>query len=474
MKNVFSFILGLITLSAFSQSYSYKFTVDGVANDTVYLANYFGGKLYYNDTTAVDANGKFAFEGEGTKKGGIYAVILPDGQTYFELVINEPSFSAKTKAVNPEGNITFKGSAENEAFYKYKNYLINKRKEGTLLQQKLKAAEGKERSAIDKQIKALNQEVIDFRNNFFDNNEGLLIAKIMRMTLEPEVSQEMAKSDSTAAFRFFKSNYLKHVDFSDDRMLYTPIFNGKVDYYLQKLTPQVPDSICAAATYMAGMADEDSEIFKYVVQYTTSTYEKSKIMGMDAVFVCMAENFYLKDKAYWMDSAKIAEIEERYGVLKNLTLGQVADNITLLNEKDEWKALHDIDSEFTVLYFWDPNCGHCKKETPKLQTFYEEWKDKGVEVYAVCTEFEMGDWKKYIKENGLTFINVSDNPEINQNAWKYINSGKTTLTSLNFRDYWDIFSTPQFYLLDKDKKIIAKKLGTEQLGDFIEKKRAQK
>ena len=472
MKYLFSTLFSLACLGLMAQTYSYQFTVDGVANDTVYLANYFGGKLYYNDTTAVDDKGRFEFSGEGTKKGGIYAVILPDGKTYFEFVINEPSFSASTTLSDPEGNLTFKGSKENQAFYTYKNFLIEKRKLGAELQKELQEAKGKKRSSINQELKELNEEVTSFRTNFFEENADLLIGKVMKMTLEPDVPENKS-SDSTFAFYYFKNHYLDHVDFTDDRMLYTPIFNGKVDYFLKKLTPQNPDSICASAKYMADQAKEDSEIFKYIVQYTTTTYEKSKIMGMDAVFVCMAENFYLKDKAYWMDSAKIAEIEERYAVLRNLTLGQQADNITLLDETGEWKALHDIDAEYTVLYFWDPNCGHCKKETPKLQTWYEEWKDKDVEVFAVCTDFESEDWKKYIKENELTFINVSDNPDINKNAWKYINAGKTTLTSLNFRDYWDIFSTPQFYLLDKDKNIVAKKLGTEQIEEFINKRRGK-
>ena len=68
----------------------------------------------------------------------------------------------------------------------------------------------------------------------------------------------------------------------------------------------------------------------------------------------------------------------------------------------------------------------------------------------------------------MKWINVSDNPEINKNAAKYIHL--TTLESLNFRDTYDIFSTPQVYLLDKDKKILAKKLSAEQLDDIISDK----
>jgi len=64
-------------------------------------------------------------------------------------------------------------------------------------------------------------------------------------------------------------------------------------------------------------------------------------------------------------------------------------------------------------------------------------------------------------------MNISDTPEINKNAWNYINKGLTTLESLNFRDIYDIYSTPVVLVLDKDKKILGKRIGVEQIEEFI-------
>ena len=95
------------------------------------------------------------------------------------------------------------------------------------------------------------------------------------------------------------------------------------------------------------------------------------------------------------------------------------------------------------------------------------YKDSGVFVFGVCTELENVQMKSFIQTHKLEFLNVSDSKEINENAYDYLAKGLTTLNSLNFRSIYDIFSTPQVYVLDKDKKIIAKKLGIEQLPDFI-------
>jgi len=125
------------------------------------------------------------------------------------------------------------------------------------------------------------------------------------------------------------------------------------------------------------------------------------------------------------------------------------------------------------LLFWADDCGHCKKEIPKIQELYEELKSKGVdiEVVAVGTSLENDGWRKFIKEKDLKWINISDFPGANSSPEKYIYEQKVTdLQSLNFRKTYDIFSTPQIYLLDSDKIIKAKKLDALNLAKIMELK----
>ena len=113
---------------------------------------------------------------------------------------------------------------------------------------------------------------------------------------------------------------------------------------------------------------------------------------------------------------------------------------------------HDVKAKLTILVFWDPGCGHCKKVIPKLYELYGKYKSKGVEVYAVCTVQDTTEWKNYIKEHHLDWINVHD---------KY--------NYTNFHHIYDIYSTPVIYLLDDIKKILAKRLGVEDLEGFMER-----
>lgn len=471
MKKLVSSLFAMTLFISLNAQHNFSFKIDGLADTSVYLANYFGGKLYYNDTAMVDANGVAKFVGEDTKPGGIYAVIFPDNQTYFQVVVNEPVISMETKLVNPEGNMVVKVSEENKAFYEYLVFVTGVQSTLTGLNNQ-RSVEGAEVAKLDAKIKAEQERAEKYKAEYLKKNENLFAAKVLSTSDEinvPEFKKEDGSLDDTKRFKYYREHYFDNVDLRDDRLIRTPVINTKIETYMTKLTAQNPDSICNAINYLTSQVEDTSLMYKYVIQYATNKFEKSDIMGMDAVFVCIAENYYSKGKAWWLTDDQLTDILKLYNTRKNLTLGTTADNITLMDVDSNWRALYDLKAKYTVLIFWDPNCGHCKKEMPKLKTFYNENKSKGVEVYSVSTEFDNKDWPEFIKENGYTWTDVSDNPEVNKNAQEYILSGKTTLNSLNFRDYWDIYSTPQVYLLDENKVIIAKKLNTDQLGDFIEK-----
>lgn len=76
----FAALAGTVFVSGFAQSdidYSIDVTVEGLSNDTVYLAQYYGNKLYYADTTVTDAKGRLYFPGQPFEKCGKHAIVIP-------------------------------------------------------------------------------------------------------------------------------------------------------------------------------------------------------------------------------------------------------------------------------------------------------------------------------------------------------------------------------------------------------------
>jgi thiol-disulfide isomerase/thioredoxin len=113
----------------------------------------------------------------------------------------------------------------------------------------------------------------------------------------------------------------------------------------------------------------------------------------------------------------------------------------------------EVKSPYLVMVFWDPTCGHCKKEIPRLDSLYKKsLKAKGVEVLAINLEGDQKLWMDYVAEHDLLWLN----------AWDPYNES-------DFRKKYDIYSTPVIYLLDKERKIIAKRIAVDQLGDVVDK-----
>jgi len=466
-----------------AQAFKYTFTFEGfseaaansaeMSDSVAYLVNWFGGKQYYNDTATINNKGQYIFEGEDPKKAGVYGVLLGDKKSYVEFIIAEPEFSMTTSyGGDMMRKAVFTNSQENTAFQKYFNSMGRFQGETKMLQDQMKATEDeKEKAKIQEDIDTKLQVIKAFKKEFYKSHPELFCTKVFMASDDPEIPEVPAGVEDPEQWKYmwFRKHYFDNIDLTDQRMLRTPVFHTKIDYYIQKLTPQVPDTICYETMRLANISGEGTEIYRYIVQHTVNTYEKKKIMGMDAVFVGIAEQVYCQGKAYWLDEERTAEICERYEAMKNLVIGLPAENIILPDTGGYWTNLYEVDANYTVLIFWASDCGHCKKEMPKLLEAYHNMKDMGVKVFAVSTQFENKDWKKFVRENGLDWINVSDNPEINTNAYWYITNNYSTINSLNFREYWDIFSTPQVYILDKEKKIIGKKIGAEQLEDFLTK-----
>jgi len=433
--------------------YDISIQFSNLKNMKCYLGHHFGDKQFVIDTANIDDKGKVNFKTDDNVIGGMYLVILPT-KKYFEFILNEPKLSITTDTLDFLGTMQFKYSKENQLFYDDLRFLEEKKKEAKVITDGLAKLDTKDEAAakpLKDKLGALDKEVKAYRANIIEKNPTLFYPKLLKATPEPEVpdppKNEDGSIDSLFQFNYYKKNFLNGIDFSDARMLHTPVLHSKMKQYFDQLTLQRPDSIVKSAFYIIDeLVKDDQDVFKYVVNYVTNTYEKSKIMGMDEVFVRMVNKYYNTGRAYWIDDTQLFKIKDRAYKMAPLLLGKKAPAMNLKDQDGNFVNMYDIDKEVTILYFWDPDCGHCKKMTPFLKAFWDKYKNEDMTIYAACTEVEKEKWIKYIADNGLDFINVADFELRN-----------------TFREDYDIYSTPVIYLLDKDKTIKVKKIGADQL-----------
>jgi peroxiredoxin len=463
LRNFFlSFFLVLPGFLCFAEDggYKIKVKVNGVRDSACYLANYYGDKQYLKDTAIADKNGNLLFEDKKSLPGGIYLVVIP-GRRYFEFIVDkQQSFSLETDTVNFVKNMKVKGSAENEMYYSYLNFISGKHQQAEPLRRQLEAEKDrkspkaeslrKELGELDKEVKAYwNKIVTEYPNSFMAK---VFIKPMMELEIPEAPKLPNGKTDSTFAYRYYKEHYFDHIDFSDDRILRTPLFHNKLDQYFKNVLVQIPDSIIKGADALIEKAKANDELFKYVVWYITYNYEVSNVMGMDAVFVHVVEKHYQKPRITWLDSTQFYRITAKAKTMKPLLLGKKAPPLVLPDTSGNYHSLYSLKNKYVVLVFWDPDCGHCQKEVPKLAAAYDSIKARGGEVFAANGAVEEEKWKKFIKKHNLRWINGADIKLENP-----------------FRQTYDLNVYPQLYILNESKEIIARKLSPEQIVDFLDR-----
>jgi thiol-disulfide isomerase/thioredoxin len=226
---------------------------------------------------------------------------------------------------------------------------------------------------------------------------------------------------------------------------------ARLNAFFTNVVIQAPDSINKEIDKIIKQCQSNYKVFQFVAVYLFNHFRESEIMGHDAVMVKLADDIYLSGKADWVSKEFKDDLRKQIQLIRPNLIGKKAENLVMDSYKGIFVSLYDVEKDFTILYFWEPDCGHCKEATPKLKDYYEKAKNENIEVFAVCTQADKQKWTKYIEENKLTWINGWD-PE----------------RSSHFDFYYNVQSTPMVYILDKNKIIIAKKLAVENIGSFID------
>jgi len=268
----------------------------------------------------------------------------------------------------------------------------------------------------------------------------------------PETIENKDSVKMIRTYLFLRDHFFDNIDFSDSRLIRTPVLQNKLDQYFNHILLQVPDSIMPQIDILTEKAKVNKEMYQYVVIFCLNNFLESKIMGMDEVFVRVADKYYLKGEAPWADSTYLATLSDRVNKIRPNLIGKKAQDLKMETITGEWVDLYEINAKYIVLYFWEPNCGFCKKATPKMYELYQKYKDKGLEVFAVDTQDNREEWEKYLNEKGYDWIN----------AW---DPKQTTY----FKYFYDIYSTPTIYLLDQNKTIIAKRIDVEVVGKILDR-----
>ncbi|MCE7991655.1 MAG: redoxin domain-containing protein [Roseivirga sp.] len=463
MRSFFSlFLLLSLCLPGFSQS-GHEITVNlnGYEEDVLYLAYHYGSRQYVKDTVYRQADNAFVFRGETALEPGNYMLVLAPDNTTFDFLIDEDEqrFGLTLDQENMLETVKLTNSSgENQLFFDYLQYLAKRRKEAEKIKGEDSGSSDSKRSDSkqEKRLNALNEKVSNYQQNLISDNPKSLTAAIVKASLNIDYPdfEGPEEEKQTKLWRYAQKHFFDNIDLADSRLLRTSLLVSKVDYFIKKLQVQHPDTINLAIDQVLSQMKSSEENYHFFVVQFLNEYARSKIVGMDAVYVHMAETYYTNGRAPWVESDQLEKILDNAARLKPLLIGKTAPNIQLKDRDGETFNLHDVEAEYTILYFWRYDCDHCRKSTSDLAKFYNEFKDKGVKMLAVCTKEadELQGCFDYADENELTdWIQASNGSDRNLEHGPY-----------------HVRSTPLLFILDKDKIIKSKRLGASQLAQVME------
>jgi thiol-disulfide isomerase/thioredoxin len=470
-------VFSLYIQKAEAQGYELKVRIKNLANKEIILGHHFADKLYPDDTLKLDNSGHGILKGKTRFPEGIYFFMTPSRSMFDFFMTENQRFSMETDTLNLFGKLKFENSHENTAALEYRRFMVAKQKESTDLQgKKKKLTDSIDIKKADTRIDLIAKEYKAKTDKLIADQKDNFVGKFIKATVEITIPEPPKDSkgkvlDSLFQYNYYRSHFFDNIDLSDSRLLRTPIYDEKIKKYIEKVIPQLPDTINRECDKLLGIAENDKEIFRYMLITLFNHYATSPIMGFDAVYVHLAEDWYIP-KATFGDTTFMRKTKENITRLKPLLLGKPAPNLRMLwiptehfiQAKTDTVAqnnphfgsftdIYRINAKYTILAFWESDCGHCKKIIPELYEVYQMLKPKGVEVMAIHMLGGIEGKKKWIK-----FVNEHELYDW-LNVWNPYD--------FTYKKTYDISTTPAIFILDKDKKIIGKKLEPKQIEEYL-------
>lgn len=459
MRHFFLIFSIFISGLAYSQGFKIDLQLTSQGNKKIKLTNYYLGSIYVKDSLQLDKNGAGVFQYDSLLPQGLYKIYLDENNHFDFLLGADQKFSIqKENFSTPEIKIT--GAVESEEFVKYTAFLKNLQTKGAEINKKTENANEVEKAALRAELNGLTNQLHEYwfrikkeyPNTFLS---AFLLANYVPALDVATLAPEVQKNDSLlllARFNYQKAHFWDYFDYTDERLLYTPLYKPKLETWFTKVLYQNYDSVKPAVYQFIEDVRPKKRIFQFAVSWFLNSSINSNIMGMDALFVDLARSYYLSGHAFWTTEESMKKIKENLLFAENNLIGMTAPDLTLENLDGEFVNLHKVKSKITILLIFEPECSHCKVFVPQFHNdVYQKYKNKGLAVYAIYSMADKEEWNDFLmKHNLYDWINVWDETHISQ-----------------FKILYDARKTPAVYVLDENKKIIAKGMTVQQIDELL-------
>ena len=442
LKSLIIILFFLAPLSLFSQTMSGTFF--NLPQQKVYLNAYRGLYLELIDSVMMTQDKRVDFNTQLTK--GMYQIETEYGFS-FDFLYEKDDVKFVLKDFNNLEEIEFIDSQLNSDWYKYlalKKQTLNSQ---NLLRPIIRSYDKKSDFYLNakNEFQNLQDSFTLLTDSLLKNNNyaSTLIRVDKPMPIDVNQDYEDYRNELIA-------NFFNDVDFNDLSLIPTNVLTNKIlDFLsLQQHSGQNKDqqimAVILGVDNVLYRASVNYDMYKFIFQYLMEGFKE---LAYDDIVDYMTRVPY---------SDEIECDENQYNELLNIVefnsrvkLGSKAENISGTTIYNEEFDMYDIDSDFTIVYFWSYTCEHCRENIRYLKTFLEENPD--FTLVAVSVKGDLKKIKSLVKKNKVNSYFYHDGMEWDSpHVYNYA-----------------VTATPSFYLLDKNKNIIFKPYNFDELVQFV-------
>jgi len=453
MKRLFILLLSVfVALNGFA--FSVKFNISMTKNDTLVIGNYFGS---YKNMIVLDTvilkNGVGEFKND-TLKSGLYFIYNDRNKYDLLLSGSEKNLKVTFQVSDFLSTVKIEGSPIALAFVNYMK-ILNDKKEIVKRDSTLTESTGK--------------VVSNYLSKVVDTNKNNILGKFLNFytpIIVPEGSQEYR-------FKFYKQHFFDNANIFDAELLHTPLAEEKLTEYFSTLVG-TPTEICQDVDTLLTKSSFNKELFRFILVNTFQHYLKSNQVIAENIWVHIAQKWYIP-QASWSDFAYMERLKHEVKMRLPNRIGEKAPDfaVTVLSKNDflaaqtdsikrkdvyqgkETKLTSIIGNDYTLVLFFEGDCSHCKEVMPHFYDVFNKYASKGLKsviVHNNNTPEGKVLWCDYINNNKMyDWINCWS-PYSNQ-----------------YKDLYNIISTPSVYLLNKGV-IELKNIDSKTLDEYLKNK----
>ena len=406
------------------------------------------GKQVFVEKATV-TNGKFKFDLKDGAFIGIYrAYYKMEGNLYVEFIFNNENLEFKFDPDKPHKTIEFINSDENQIFQNYLKSTEMYQKQIDALQiDFFKTTDVDQVKKIQKEYQGKLSKLNNIQNEYEKKSEGKLVHNFIKASAKYNANvpyKEPQKFLDEVKFHFFdainlNNKVLSNATFINDRLLdyvfyLTQADNQEARNILQKQA--IDDIVTRLGNNLEVLSHfEDSILFNHLQ------------MENNEMTDYVIENYYSKLPKECQDEALLFRIKSAM----KTAIGVAAPDFSW-EENGVSKNLYGlVGHDYYMVVFFSSGCPHCKVEIPEFHEFIKEFNN--IKIIAIGLEDVDKDWKVMVKDY-IGFTNILD-----LKKWD----------SEKVKDY-GVTAIPSYFLLDKNKVIVAKPNDLEELKIMFTKK----